>query len=75
MYKNKIEMCDLRSSHSYNIHHRDNLSFPIHRLSKFQQSTTYLGPVIWNSIPKHIQDAPSINTFKTQLKNNILINY
>ena len=68
MYKNRNEMRNLLPSHNYSTRHCDNLSFPIHRLSKFQHSTTYLGPVIWNSIPTQIQDAPSIHTFKSRLK-------
>ena len=33
------------------------------------------GPVIWNNIPAHIQDATSITTFKYQLKNHIFGQY
>ena len=75
MYKNKNEMRDLLPSHNYSTRHRDSLSVPIHRLSKFQHSTTYLGPVIWNTIDKKIQDAPSRNTFKYRLKHNIIMTY
>ena len=33
------------------------------------------GPVIWNSIPRDIQDATSITTFKYQLKKHFLDQY
>ena len=33
------------------------------------------GPLIWNSIPEHIQDAPSLATFKYQLKKHIFDQY
>ena len=33
------------------------------------------GPVIWNSIPEDIQDAPSITTFKNQFKKHIFDQY
>ena len=75
MYKNKYEMHDVLPTHGYFTRRPDNLVFPIHRLSKFQHSTTYLGPVIWNSIPTKIQEAPSLNTFRRQLKNRILMTY
>ena len=33
------------------------------------------GPVIWNNIPEHIQDATSITTFKYQLKKHFFDQY
>ena len=33
------------------------------------------GPLIWNSIPDHIQGAPSIQTFKTNLKKYYFAQY
>ena len=75
MYSNKNHTRSLLPPHDYSTRHRDHLTLPIHRLTKFQHSTTYLGPVIWNSIPPQIQDAPSLNSFKTMLKNDILSSY
>ena len=75
MYTNKTEMSNLLPSHNFGTRHRDNLRLPLHRLSKFKHSTNYLGPVIWNTIPPQIQDAPSLNTFKNRLKKHILSSY
>ena len=72
MYANKNTIQNLLSSHDHNTRHRDNLTLPLHRLTKFQHSISYLGPVVWNSIPPEIQDASSISTFTNRLKNNIL---
>ena len=33
------------------------------------------GPVLWNSIPKIIQDAPSVDNFKDKIKNHFLKQY
>ena len=75
MYINKNDNRNLVPSHDYSTRHRDNLSVPLHRLSKFQHSTAYLGPVIWNSIPPQIQEAPSLSSFRTRLKNHIVSKY
>ena len=68
MYRNKTEMSNILPSHNFSIRHRYNVRLPLHRLSKFKHSTTYLGHVIWNTIPPQIQDAPTLNTFKNILK-------
>ena len=75
MYNNKDNIHNLLLSHNHRTRHRDHLSLPYHRLSKFQHSTTYLGPVIWNYIPLQIQEAPSLNKFRKKQKNHILFNY
>lgn len=75
MYKNKNDHHSLLPTHSYNTRHRHNLSLPSHRLTKFQHSMTYLGPVVWNTIPSHIQDSQSLSIFKKQFKKHILNNY
>lgn len=69
MYRNKASMDNLLPSHNIGTRHRDNLILPLHRLSKFKHSTVYLGPSIWNNIPKQIKDAPSLNAFKNRYKN------
>ena len=33
------------------------------------------GPIIWNSVPEHIQDASSISSFKYQLKKHLIAQY
>ena len=75
MYKNKIDSQRLLPTHTHNTRQRQNLSLPTHRLTKFQHSMTYQGPVVWNSIPNYIQDSPSLNIFKKHLKTHILDNY
>ena len=69
MYKNKVDLHSLLPTHSsYNTRHRHNLNLLAHRLTKFQHSVTYLGPVVWNTFPSHIQDSLSLSIFKNQLK-------
>ena len=75
MYINKNEMHNFLPSHAYSTRHCDNLILPQHRLSKVEHSTNYLGPLIWNSLSAQIQDAPSLNIFKSRLKNHILSSY
>lgn len=75
MYKNRNSMQNLLPFHEHNTRHRDNLSIPQHRLTKFQHSTSYLGPTVWNSLPLHVQEAPSAAIFKNRLKNHILSSY
>lgn len=72
MYNNKNYILNLLPSHDYSTPHRDHLTLPIHRLSKFQHSTFYLGRVMCYSIPLQVQEVPSLNTFKTRLKNYTL---
>lgn len=75
MYTNKNMLHQLLPSHNYDTRHRDNLCLPSHRLTKFQHSISYLGPVVWNSIPQPIQDAPSLSVFKNKLKKHIISDY
>ena len=34
----------------------------------FQRSFAIRGPVLWNSLPRHVTEAPSVASFKSQLK-------
>ena len=63
------------SSHNYSTRTRQNIRTPIHNLTIFQHSLSYLGPAIWNAIPEDIKLKPTINSFKKQLKLHILENY
>lgn len=75
MYNNKNHIHSLLPLHECITRHRNHLTLPIHRLSKFQHSTTYLAPVVWNSIPLQIKDTPSLNTLKQCLRKHILFSY
>ena len=75
MYNNKNELHNLLPAHHYNTGHRDNLSLPLHRLTKYQHSMSYLGPVVWNSLPPEIQHSPTISVSKSRLKQNITNSY
>ena len=75
MYNNKSNLINLLPTHAHLTRHRDQLSLPQHRLCKFQHSTCYLGPKIWNSLPFEIKEVPSLSMFKTKLRNYILANY
>ena len=75
MYVNKSNSLNLLPTHNYPTRHRDHLRPPTHRLTKFRHSVAFLGPVIWNTVPLHIQNSLSLNIFKNRLKTHILSTY
>ena len=47
-------------------------------LSKYfytKNSLIYLGPILWNNLPKQIKDCSSLNIFKSKLKDYLLASY
>ena len=57
------------SAHSYTLHTKGSQNK--YGENMIQKS----GPIIWNSIPEHIQDATSISSFKNQLKKHLIAQY
>lgn len=62
-------------THDHRTRNRTLLPLPVHRLTKFRHSITYLAPAVWNSIPHQIQEEPSLALFKKKLKKHILNTY
>ena len=77
MYKsvNRGNMTALLPQHDYPTRTREHLRVPQHSLSLFQHSLTYSGPKTWNSVPTHIQQLPTLRTFKKHYKQYILNQY
>ena len=75
MFNHRNQLQDLLPTHDHRTRNRGNLLHPAHRLTKFRHSVLYIGPIIWNSIPPHMQNAPSLTVFKSNLKNYILKSY
>ena len=75
IYANKSILQNLLPTHNYSTRQRDLPRTPAHRLTGFRHSTTYLGPVIWNTIPPNIQNSLSLNVFKNKLKKHYLTTY
>ena len=59
----------VRSNHSYNLRSRSELTVPsINTVFKGQNSISYFGSVIWNSIPAELRQINSFQVFKSELK-------
>ena len=65
----------LLPQHQYPTRTHNNPLIPIHTLTIFQHSLSYLGPKTWNAVPDHIKTLPSLNSLKKQLKNHIISQY
>ena len=63
------------SNHNYPTRARQNIRVPIHNLTIFQHSLSYLGPSIWNALPDEIKLLPTLYSFKKQLKKHIVKRY
>ena len=77
MYKavNRGNLIALLPHHNYPTRTREHLRVPQHNLSLFQHSLAFSGPKIWNSVPTHIQQLPTLRTFKKHYKQCILAQY
>ena len=63
-------------SHGLNLHNSTLYVSPkFHRLSRTQQSITFMGPSIWNSLPRTLKSIASLPAFKKQLKEHLLKKY
>ena len=61
--------------HSYPTRTRHNLRTPLHTLTLFQHSLSYLGPKVWNAVPEQIKTLPTLTSFKKQFKRYIITKY
>ena len=66
---------DLQPQHNYPTSTREILRIPLHNLTLYQHSLSYLGPKIWNGIPNSIQALPTLSNFKRKLKSHIVNQY
>ena len=48
---------------------------PFQRLTSTQHSVSYRGCCLWNSLPNHIKNSPSLQAFKNRLKKYLLEQY
>ena len=62
-------------SHNYLTRTRQNIRIPIHSLTIFQHSLSYLGPTIWNALPEQIKQLRTLHSFKKHLKKYIVSQY
>ena len=76
MYKNIDSFSRHLPSHDYETRSGNSLNAVNQRLTLTQrQSLQFQGPIIWNSIPDNIRNAPSLNIFKKQYKQFLLSSY
>ena len=61
--------------HNYPTRTHQHLRVPLHNLTIFQHSLSYLGPKTWNALPDPIKSLPSLYSFKKQLRKYILDQY
>ena len=61
--------------HNYPTRTHHNIRIPMHNLTIFQHSLSYLGPKTWNALPDQIKDIPSLYSFKKHLKKYIIEQY
>ena len=59
----------VRSNSNYNLHSRSEQTVPsINTVFKSQNSISYFGSVIWNSIPAELRGINFFQVFKTEIK-------
>ena len=59
----------VRNNHNYNLRSRSELTVPsINTVFKGQNSISYFGSVIWNSIPAKLREINSFQVFKSKIK-------
>ena len=63
------EVFKLRNTLHYNLRHTSHSSSdPIHSVYNGTESTSYLGPKIWEKIPAEIKNKDSLDGFKKEIK-------
>ena len=68
------EVSKLRNSLHYNLRHTLHFSTdPIHSVYNRTESTSYLGPKIWEQIPAEIKNKDSLMVLRKKLKNGNLL--
>ena len=59
-------------NHNYHTRFKDQLLIPKHHSTKFEKSIEFLGPKIFNSLPSHIKNCKTENSFKSKLKSFLI---
>ena len=62
-------------SHERQTRNQDDLQPKNHWLTKTRQSIMYIGPILFNSLPEEIRNAPRLSNFKTKLKSHFIGQY
>ena len=77
IYAYKLNASNLLKFPSHDFGTRNmNLSIPAYqRLSKTQKSISYSAPYMWNQVPPHIKELPTIQSFKKIFKNYLVNKY
>ena len=68
-------MGDYEITHNVNTRNRHDAKKKFHRTSRTQQSITFSGPTIWNSLPTDIKNIDKFSTLKVKLKEYFLKQY
>ena len=71
----KLKLGDYQITHNVNTRHRNEAKKKFHRTSRTQQSITFSGPNIWNSLPSGIKNIEKLSTLKIKLKEYLLKQY
>ena len=61
--------------HNYLTRNRQNFIPPLHRLTTTQHSVAYQSTTIWNSLPIHIRDSPTLPILKRNIKQYFINSY
>lgn len=61
-------------NHCYDTRHKSNLAVPNHKFAFYEKSVLFLGPKIFNRLPRSIQSCNSLNSFKHNLKSYLVEN-
>ena len=71
----KLKKGHYEITHDRNTRNKQNALPKYHRLSRTQQSITFSGPTIWNTLPDHLRNINSLPNFKHKLKKYLLEQY
>ena len=67
MYKQNVQPGEmLHVEHEYNTRGRDKAQLTFQRLTLTQQSISFAGPQVWNSLPVYIRNTDSLAIFRKQ---------
>ena len=59
----------VRNYHNYNLRSKSELTVPsINTVFKGQNSISYFGPILWNSIPDELREINPFEVFKSEMK-------
>ena len=72
---NSLQLFNFRLNERYNLRYSNDLVIPALASAQSQKSVAYHGVTIWNALPVHIRERPSLSTFKIALKCHLLSKY